>query len=192
MRIIAGRAGGTVIKGPPGRRTRPTSDRVKEALFSRLEHEGLLEGTRVLDLFAGSGALGLEAASRGAAHVLLVEKAASAVTVCRSNITALRMREVVQVRAASVAATLAQPPDRPYDLVLADPPYDLPAPDVDAVLAALLARGWLDPDALLVLERSSRDRPPSFPPALTGTPRRYGETTLWFCHAVADPTTVGS
>lgn len=190
MRIIAGRVGGTVIKAPPGRHTRPTSDRVKEALFSRLEHEGLLDGTRVLDLFAGSGALGLEAASRGAAHVLLVEKAASAVTVCRINVTTLGLREVVQVRAASVATTLAHPPDRPYELVFADPPYDLPAADIDAILDALLAHGWLAPDALVVLERGSRDRPPSLPPALTGRSRRYGETTLWFCQAVEDPTTV--
>ena len=186
MRIIAGRAGGTSIKGPPGRNTRPTSDRVKEALFSRLEHEGLLDGTRVLDLFAGSGALGLEAASRGAAHVVLVEKAASAVAVCRANVATLKLKDVVQVRAGSVASTLAQPPDQPYDLVLADPPYDLPDHEVDAVLAALagnpvLGTGWLAPDALVVLERSSRSRPPQLPDGMTGEPRRYGETTLWFC-----------
>ena len=180
MRIIAGRAKGAGLKGPPGRNTRPTSDRVKEALFSRLEHEGLLDGTRVLDLYAGSGALGLEAASRGAAHVLLVEKAAAAAAVCRANVAALRLGDVVQVRAAAVASTLAVPPAQPYDLVLADPPYDLPDEDTDAVLTALTA-GWLATGALVVLERSSRSRPPRLPDGMTGEPRRYGETTLWFC-----------
>ena len=180
MRIIAGRAGGTTLKGPPGRNTRPTSDRVKEALFSRLEHEGLLDGTRVLDLYAGSGALGLEAASRGAAHVLLVEKAASAVAVCRANIGATGLRAAVQVRAGSVLTVLDAPPDQPYDLVLADPPYDVPDTDVDAVLAALTT-GWLAGDGVIVLERSSRSPAPTMPVGLTARARRYGETTLWFC-----------
>lgn len=181
MRIIAGRDGGRPLRSPAGRSTRPTSDRVKEALFSRLEHEDRLAGARVADLYAGAGALGLEAASRGAGHVLLVDSAAPAVAACRANARALTSGNVVEIRAAKVATVLAQPPAEPYDLVLADPPYELPTADVDAVLTALVDHGWLVADALVVVERSTRSGAPSGPPGLQGQgERRYGETTLWY------------
>lgn len=187
MRIIAGRDGGRALRGLSGRATRPTSDRVKEALFSRLDHEDRLEGARVADLYAGSGALGLEAASRGAAHVLLVDAAAPAVAACRANVKALTSGDVVQVRAGKVATVLAEAPTQPYDLVLADPPYDVPTAEVDAVLRALVDRGWLAADALVVVERSTRTDPPAAPPGLSADgQRRYGETTLWFFTAETD------
>ena len=127
-RIISGRAGGRRIQAPPGSATRPTSDRVREALFSRLEHLDVLQGARVLDLYAGSGALGLEAASRGAAAVVLVEQARPAAAVIRRNAASLAdVLPGVHVRAEPVERALAaapQPQDR-FDLVLLDPPYDV-------------------------------------------------------------------
>jgi 16S rRNA (guanine966-N2)-methyltransferase len=188
-RIIAGSARGRTLVVPAGRETRPTSDRVREALFSRLDHEGLLDGTRVLDLFAGSGALGLEAASRGAARVVLVESAREAATCCRRNVDALDLGDRVSVQQAPVEAFLRTSPDRPYDLVLLDPPYPLPEDDLATVLAALADGGWLAPGAVVVVERSTRGPEPTWPPDLTrfGS-RRYGETTLWLAETEPEPT----
>lgn len=182
-RIIAGTAGGRRLSTPPGSGTRPTSDRVREALFGRLEHLGALDGA-ALDLYAGSGALGLEAASRGAAPVLLVESDRRAAAVIRANVRQLGLRDVT-VRAATVERTLAG--DAPYvmDLVLVDPPYAVGEESLAAVLAAL-ADGWLAPDALVVIERSSRSPEPTWPIGLTrDEERKYGETVLWFARAVA-------
>lgn len=180
-RIVAGTAGGRTLQVPRGSGTRPTSDRVREALFSRLEHEGVLDGARVLDLYAGSGALGLEAASRGAAHVLLVDSAAPAVAACRRNVAALGLGSRVQVRGQRTAVAVAAVPDQPYDLVLLDPPYDLPEEELAEVLARVVAGGWLAGDGLVVVERRSRGGEPRWPPGLVRTgERRYGETTLWF------------
>ena len=179
-RIIAGTAGGRSLQVPRGGATRPTSDRVREALFSSLEHTLDLDGARVLDLYAGSGALGLEAASRGAASVLLVESAAPAVAACRRTAAALGLPGV-QVRAAAVAAALAGEPGEPFDVALLDPPYDLPEPSLAAVLARLVDGGWLSPDAVVVVERSTRGAEPTWPSGLQRTAsRRYGETVLWF------------
>ncbi len=187
-RIIAGAARGRAIVAPPGRETRPTSDRVREALFSRLDHEGLLDGTRVLDLYAGSGALGLEAASRGAARVLLVDSGAPAVASCRRNVETLGLGDVVAVQRSPVAALLATTPDRPYDLVLMDPPYPLPEDELAAALRFLVVGGWLDERAVVVVERGTRGPEPTWPAGLVRfDQRRYGETTLWLAEPELAP-----
>lgn len=181
-RIISGSAGGRRLQTPPGVGTRPTSDRVREALFSRLEHLDVLSGARVLDLYAGSGALGLEAASRGAASVLLVESDRAAAAVVRAN-TDVIGRPGLRVRAETVERVLAVAPavgDR-VDLVLLDPPYDVDEEALAAVLALLVTGQWLAPPAIVVVERSSRSPQPRWlaPLAAMGE-RRYGETTIWF------------
>ena len=178
-RIIAGAAGGRTLRTPPGRGTRPTSDRVREALYSALEARQAIAGAAVLDLYAGSGALGLEAASRGAASVLLVEADRRAAGVVRANAAALGLPGV-QVAARTVRAALAGQPATPVDLALLDPPYDLAESELAADLADLAAR-WLAPDALVVVERSSRSPEPTWPAGLEReAKRRYGETTLWW------------
>jgi len=180
-RIIAGTSGGRRLLVPAGALTRPTSDRVREALFSRLEHLHWLDGTAVLDLFAGSGALGLEAASRGARSVVLVEQAPAALRALRSNVTTLALPDVRAV-GDSVQRFLdsADPGLGPFDLVLADPPYPEPEQRIARVLQAVAER-WLTDDALVVLERSTRSPEPTWPDGLQRTDqRRYGETTLWF------------
>ena len=179
-RIISGRAGGQRIATPPGQGTRPTSDRVREALFSRLEHLDVLRGAHVLDLYAGSGALGLEAASRGAASVLLVESDRAAAAVARRNVAALGIPGT-SVRHATVARTLAAPPTTPCTLVFSDPPYDLSEEALAGDLALLAEHGWLTPDALVVVERSSRSPEPRWPADWEPEgERRYGETKVWF------------
>lgn len=173
-RIVAGTAGGRQL-AVPKRGTRPTSDRVREALFSAVEAALDLDGARVLDLYAGTGALGLEALSRGAATALLVEWDAGAVAVLRSNVAAVGLPGAL-VRQARVAAVLAESPAEPFDLVFADPPYAL---DPAADLAALVANGWAGSGALVVVERARRSGPPVWPEALMpGRVRRYGDTEL--------------
>jgi 16S rRNA (guanine966-N2)-methyltransferase len=181
-RVISGAAGGRRLRTPPGPATRPTSDRVREALFSRLEHRGLLEGSNVLDLYAGSGALGLEAASRGAALVLLVESNPAAAKVIRANISVVGASGV-RLLATTVERALASgpPADVRMDLVLLDPPYDVDEATLSGVLGALVTRGWLAPDAFVVVERSSRSPQPTWPDGLElSGEKRYGETTVWF------------
>jgi 16S rRNA (guanine966-N2)-methyltransferase len=179
-RIISGRAGGLRLATPSGPSTRPTSDRVREALFSRLEHLDLLPGAHVLDLYAGSGALGLEAASRGAASVLLVESDRLAAKVARDNVAALGLPGVT-VRQSTVSAVLAAAPAQPCTLVFSDPPYDLTEDALATDLGLLEDHGWLTPEALVVVERSSRSPEPRWPGAWRQEgERRYGETTLWF------------
>ncbi len=178
-RIVAGLAGGRRIAVPP-HGTRPTSDRVREAVFSALEARMDLDGARVLDLYAGSGALGLEALSRGAARARFVESDRRAADVLRRNVADLALPGA-EVTAAPVATVLAAPPDAPYDLVLADPPYALPDGDLAAVLAALTAGGWLAPSALLVVERSARNATPTWPEGVSPlTERRYGDTRMHY------------
>jgi 16S rRNA (guanine966-N2)-methyltransferase len=187
-RIIAGSVGGRRIHTPPGHGPRPTSDRVREALFSRLEHLEVLHEARVLDLYAGSGALGLECSSRGAAFVTLVESARPAAAVARRNVKELGLHGV-DVRADTVERVLRSGPplDAKVDLVLADPPYPVTQESLGEVLRLLVAHDWLVDEALLVVERSTRSPEPLWPGGieLIG-PRRYGETTLWFAEAVGE------
>lgn len=179
-RLIAGTLGGRRLTVPPGRDTRPTSDRVREALFSTLETLIDLEGSRVADLFAGSGAVGLEALSRGASHVLLVESDAKAARIVRDNIATLGVGGRVRPVTDRVERTLATAPAEPYDLVFADPPYAFAPERITAVLEALV-HGWLAEDAVVVVERSTRSAPVGAVQGLTVlTSRRYGETTLWY------------
>jgi 16S rRNA (guanine966-N2)-methyltransferase len=182
-RIISGLAGGRLIHTPPGNGTRPTSDRVREALFSRLEHLDVVHQSNVLDLYAGSGALGLEAASRGATSVLLVESDWAALAVVRRNIADLGLPGV-SVRADTVERALLSGPASAKarcDLVLADPPYDVTEQGLANVLKLLVSHGWLSPDALVVVERSARSPEPRWARGLDGAgERRYGDTKMWF------------
>ena len=184
-RIISGLAGGRRIRTPPGGGTRPTSDRVREALFSRLEHLDVVYQAKVLDLYAGSGALGLEAASRGAASVLLVESEWAAVAVIRKNIVELGLPDVsIGVRAETVERALLSGPaskEARCDLILADPPYDVTEEALADVLALLVTHAWLSEDAFVVVERSARSPEPRWPRGLDGAgERRYGDTKMWF------------
>ncbi len=181
-RIIAGVHGGRRLSAPPGAATRPTSDRVREALFSALENLTDLSGARFADLYAGSGAVGLEALSRGAGHALLVEHDARAARTLRENVATLKAGAVAAVRVQKVALVLAGPPEGgPYDVVFADPPYAVTDDEVEAVQRALVDGGWLAPDAVVVVERGSRGAPLSWVNGLTPErSRRYGETVLWY------------
>jgi 16S rRNA (guanine966-N2)-methyltransferase len=176
-RIIAGVAGGRRLAVPP-RGTRPTSDRVREALFSALEHDPGLDGAAVLDLCAGSGALGLEALSRGAAHALLVESDRRAAEVVRRNVATVGLPGA-EIVAAPAATVLAAKASRAYDVVLVDPPYDVPGTEIAGWLATAAANGWLADDALVVVERTARDGPFPWPSGLEPLrDRRYGDTIL--------------
>ncbi len=182
-RIISGLAGGRHITTPRGSGTRPTSDRVREALFSRLEHLDVINHANVLDLYAGSGALGLEAASRGAASVLFVESDRAAAAVVRKNIAELNLAGLI-VRNEIVERALLSGPasgDVPRDLVMADPPYNVTEEALADVLMMLVTHGWLSADALVVVERSARSPEPRWPDGLDGAgERRYGDTKMWF------------
>ena len=180
--MIAGEAGGRRLAVPAGRETRPTSDRAREGLFATIVSMlGSLSGTRVLDLYAGSGAVGLEALSRGAAHVLLVESGARAGRVIRANIEAIGLpgAEVVTDRVERVLAR--GPAGDPYDIVFADPPYALAAEEVSAMLTALADQAWWAPGALVIVERATRSGPLRWPAGIaTDRARRYGEATFWY------------
>jgi 16S rRNA (guanine966-N2)-methyltransferase len=183
-RIIAGFAGSTTL-GVPKTGTRPTSDRVREALFSSLEARDLIDGGRVLDLYAGTGALGLEAASRGASSVVLVENAPQAARLCRTNAALVTGRApsggrpIVDVAGQSVRAYLQHAAPGTVDLALVDPPYELTGDDLCLdleALAPLLAEG-----AVVVVERRARSGEPTWPAALElESKKSYGDTVLWF------------
>lgn len=182
-RIIAGFAG-SIALATPDRGTRPTSDRVREAIFSALDARGAIAGARVLDLYAGSGALGLEAASRGAARVDLVERSVAAAAVCRRNAD-LVLRQAPQEVAPSIEVVV-----RPvlafldsatgvWDIALLDPPYDLGEAELADALGSLIPH--LAPDATVLVERSSRSPEPAWPHALALDRRKdHGDTTLWW------------
>jgi 16S rRNA (guanine966-N2)-methyltransferase len=160
----------------PGTTARPTSDRVRESLFAILGP--VLEDARVLDLYAGTGALAIEALSRGAASAVLVEPAPAAVKVITANLDTLGLAGEARVRRTKAEVWLRSQRDGPFDLVLLDPPYDIPAGRLAGVLARL-ARTALAPGATVVLEASSRSEAPPWPPELGARePRRYGGTTL--------------
>jgi 16S rRNA (guanine966-N2)-methyltransferase len=180
-RIVAGALGGRRITAPAGRDTRPTSDRVREALFSTLESLTTLEGCRFADLYAGSGAVGLEAASRGASAVLLIESDPRAARTVRANIAALDLARRCELIVARIPAALTNTPPVPFDVVFADPPYELGEPDIAELLRTLVAQQWLAPDAVVVLERSARSPEPAPVEGVTSERgRRYGESMLWY------------
>lgn len=184
-RIIAGTAGGLRLQAPAGHDTRPTSDRVREALFGRLEHDGLLDATRVLDLYAGSGALGLEALSRGARTAVWVEQGQAAARTIRRNTAATGLTSG-EVLADRVERVLRRPvAGEPFDLVVADPPYPLPEVELAGVLRLLVEGHWLSARAVVVVERSARTPEPTWPAGLERyDERRYGETRVWFAERV--------
>lgn len=177
-RIIAGAYGGRRIETPKGDGTRPTSDRVREAMFSSIQSElGGFDGVRVLDLYAGSGALGLEAVSRGATSATFVEPDARAAAVIKRNIADLKASgQVLKIKAERFVETA---PPAPYDLIFLDPPYAVPTDQVSALVASLKQRNAA-PDALFVVERSSRD-PFTWPEGVEGLrDKTYGETRVWY------------
>ena len=179
MRIIAGKAGGRRLKAPPGRGTRPTTDRVREALFSRLESRlGGLQGVSVLDLFSGSGALGLEALSRGAADAVLVEKDRRCAALIKQNARALDLSPGARVLAMAVAPALdllAREEAR-FGLVLADPPYDQ---DPGPTLERLALGDLLGPGAMICLEHGKKQAAPQAPPGLEHiVSKTYGDSVL--------------
>jgi 16S rRNA (guanine966-N2)-methyltransferase len=183
-RIIGGAARGRRIAVPRGAATRPTSDRVREALFSSIEAWcGSLSGLRFLDLYAGSGAVGLEAWSRGAGVVSLVEQDRRTAALISSNASSLGFHRA-DVRATSVIAALGRQPTAPYDVAYLDPPYPLPDADVVGALEAMLRNGWLVPGALVVVERSARGADLAWPEGYTqAKSRSYGDSALWYGHA---------
>jgi len=174
MRIVGGTLGGRVLKAPPGRATRPTSEKVREALFNIL---GSVEGAHVLDLFAGSGALGIEALSRGAAHVTFVDGGKPALIAVRANLADLGVAGRAQVVAGDAVAQAARlVPTQPWRLVFVDPPYasELASRAVLALPAANLA-----PDVVVVIEHDRRNAPPDALGSLLRTDeRRYGDTMI--------------
>lgn len=166
--------------------TRPTTDRVRESLFNVLAARVDLAGASVLDLYAGSGALGLEALSRGAAVVLFVESDPRAVAVITKNVAALGVTGAT-VRRGAVAAVLSSGPPRPVDLVLADPPYDVDAAEMGRVLNALGRHGWTAPGTVVAVERAAAGAALNWPDGWTPwEPRRYGDTRIELAEVTAD------
>jgi 16S rRNA (guanine966-N2)-methyltransferase len=187
-RVIAGSARGRRL-AVPGAGTRPTADRVREAVFSAVTSAlGSLGGAHVLDLYAGSGAVGIEALSRGAAHVLLVESDRKARDVVCANVATVGLPGAVVIGNDVSRVTSAAPPpgaQPPYDLVFADPPYDLDDASLDAVIAGLAQHGWLGEGSLVLVERPRRRSATTWPDGFEpGRERTYGETVvrsaLWY------------
>ena len=193
-RIIAGSRGGRRLTMPTGDQTRPTTDRTREALFSAIASwagtsagaaEESLSGLSFGDLFAGSGAVGLEAASRGADPVVLVEVDRRTSAVAKANAADLGLAATVRTtRAEHYVRGRA---DQGFDVIFLDPPFDHAAAEVDALVAAIVAGGWVLPDGLVIVERSARSDPPTFPAGFDdGWQKRYGETVLHFAPGRAD------
>jgi 16S rRNA (guanine966-N2)-methyltransferase len=182
-RVIAGAARGRRLAVPAGRSTRPTSDRAREGLFGTLGSlGGSVEGAAMLDLYAGSGAVGLEALSRGARRVLFVEADPRAARVIQANIEAVGLPGA-ELATERVDRVLARGPGGRdgFGLVVADPPYATADPEVAGVLAALLSGGWLAPGAVVAVERATRSGPVGWPPGYApDRSRRYGDTTFWY------------
>ena len=174
MRVIAGIARGVSLVAPRDRGTRPITDRVKETLFGILGERVL--DARVLDLYAGSGAIGIEALSRGAAHATFVERHRGAVTAIRANLEKTRLGEAASVHGVEVERFLTAPPEMPYDLVVLDPPYA-----ERAILAPLSGlEGLLAPGATVVVKHFWRTEVPETPQLVRTRERRFGETMLTF------------
>ena len=181
-RIVGGTLGGRRLVTPTGSSTRPTAEKVRAALANSLQATGGLDGARVLDLYAGSGALGIELLSRGASTAVFVEKDRAALTALRSN-TAL-VAQGVTVAAADVLAYLGTDGIGPFDVVVADPPYDLADDGLIAVLSRLTRTTALAAHADVIVERGVKAREPAWPAPLTGVRvRRYGDTLLCYGRA---------
>jgi 16S rRNA (guanine966-N2)-methyltransferase len=177
--VIAGNAGGLALVAPKGGAARPTTDRVKESLFGALGPDRLMDAS-VLDLYAGSGALAIEALSRGADRAVLVDRDRSAVTAIRRNLATTRLRNQARVQGSTVATFLdGKPPaERPFDLVFLDPPYATSA-ELGRVLSGLDRSGWLAEGATVVVERPSGVGPAPAPEAWKATwERAYGDTLV--------------
>jgi 16S rRNA (guanine966-N2)-methyltransferase len=178
VRIIAGSVGRRVIRAPAGRGTRPTSDRVRESLFGTLGRLVEVSAGPFVDLYAGSGAVGLEAVSRGAPGATFVERDAAAAAVIRGNVRSLGLEGRCRVEVADVGVYLGRAAGVGAGVVFLDPPYQA---SVDADLAAVVAGGWLAPGGLCVVERGVRSAPPAWPPGLAvEAARTYGDTVLLY------------
>jgi 16S rRNA (guanine966-N2)-methyltransferase len=189
-RIIAGVAKGKTLRVPKGVATRPTTDRVREAVFSTLAAwasrdagtgpaTAQLESLAFLDLYAGSGAMGLEAASRGAARVTLVENNPVAAALIKDNAASISLQAGVVV--AGVERFLSARTPEPFDIVFLDPPYEIPSETVAKVVGTLVTKGWLAAGGVIVVERSGRSAEPQWPGRLrVHDVKRYGETSVFF------------
>lgn len=189
-RIVAGVAGGRRLASPTGPGTRPTSERAREGLFGTLGSlVGELSGRRFADLYAGTGAVGLEALSRGVAHALFVESDRSNARAIEANARALGLAGgVVIARTTERVVSGPQPDARPYDIVFLDPPYALPAPTLVRVLTGLRGFGWLGSDAVVVVERDARDVAFRWPDGVDRVrERRYGDAMLWYGRHTSAP-----
>lgn len=193
-RVIAGQARGRRLRVPSAG-TRPTTDRVRESLFASLESALLAEGrtwadVAVCDAYAGSGAVALEAWSRGSPRVCVIESAAASVKVIESNIDQVGASSAVSVLARSVGVVFSTPPvGGPFDVLFLDPPYEVSAEQVAGELTSASAHGWLSPQAVVVVERSARDEQVPFPADdgfVEVKQRRYGESALWYGRFVVD------
>jgi 16S rRNA (guanine966-N2)-methyltransferase len=180
MRIVAGLAKGRRLVAPTSG-TRPTSDQAREGLFNTLAAAIRLEGARVVDLYAGTGAVGLEALSRGALEAVLVESKRTALEVLRRNVATVGLPGA-RVVGRPVNAFLSSPPEQPFDLIFADPPYDMDAVNLAGMLAAIVNKEWLAPNGYVVVERAARSGPPPWPePSITPVrDKRYGDAVLWY------------
>ncbi|MBW3094475.1 16S rRNA (guanine(966)-N(2))-methyltransferase RsmD [Bifidobacterium sp. 64T4] len=194
MRVISGRFKGVAL-ATPKQGTRPTTDRTKEAIFSHLDSWGVLDDARVLDLFAGTGALGIEALSRGARELVAVEASKPAAALVagtlkqlkrnRSWSADLRARVLVRKAEALAAATA----DAPYDVVFIDPPYAFETEACNQLLADLVANGWVDAHGVIMLERSARSDEPTAPEGWEITQSRsYGETAVFYIESAQEST----
>jgi 16S rRNA (guanine966-N2)-methyltransferase len=184
MRVVAGAARGRQLRSPEGRAIRPTSDRAREGIFNSLLSITDLEGATVLDLFAGTGAVGLEALSRGAASVTFVESDRSASEVIRRNIETVGLPGATVARKPAATYLVGSGTDVPFDLVFADPPYAYRDDHLAALLVSLTEPGWLADEAMVVIERSAKGAAPDWPDGIAlVTQRRYGEGLLWYGRA---------
>lgn len=176
MRVIAGRLGGRRLIAPKGLATRPTSDRVREALFSAL---GPLAGARVLDLYAGTGALGIEALSRGAHEAVFVDSAAPALSALAENLERLDLGRSARVLGMPIARAVKRLIDEgPFDLVFVDPPYAQASAAMTALAPLAQSPTTLTPSARVVLEHATRTPPPELAGFTPLPPRVYGDTTV--------------
>lgn len=179
MRITAGVFRSRPIRAPKGDRTRPTSDRVREALFSMLEAERPIQGARVLDLYAGTGALAFESLSRGAAHATLVEKDRAALAAIAENVKALGLEDRTRVVPVEIARCVGRLPAEGFDLIFADPPYrDVPSGELVKSLDPIFRAEVMRENARFVLELASRDQVPEIAALALVKRRTYGDTEI--------------